>query len=173
MIYLSLLSLLDTKQTTNSSRRPIFQDSRASCLQHPGGMWECGALRLPPLFCIKHHSLMVHSPSPVNLFFVQPFTLLCYGRKMSMNFSGGLFCNHTRSSWERRSEQGLWLKRGFEFLWPSIFRLNQRGWNFTSVISYLAAKTSLRFFAKARVLQKTQLPTPSTKISFGYIFTNL
>lgn len=153
---MSLLSLLDTKQTTNSSRRPTFQGSRASCLQHPGGMWECAALGLLLLFCVKYHSLVVHSSSPVNLFLVQPFTPLCYGRKMNMNYSGGLFCNRTRprpkarsgcedlwttallcetgvkdvwdwGNWERRSEQGLWLKRGFEFPIPIIFCLNQRG----------------------------------------------
>lgn len=155
---MSLLSLLDTKQKINPSRRPIFQDSRATCLQHPGGMWKCAALRLPPLFCVKHHSLMVHSPSPVNLFFVQPFTPPCYGRKMNMNYSGGLFCNHTRSSWERRSEQGLWIKRGFEFLRLRIFCLNKRRWNYTSVTSYLAAKTPLRFFAKARAFTENTAP---------------
>lgn len=94
--FMSLLSLLDTKQTTNSSRRPTFPGSRASCLQHPGGMWECAALGLPFLFCVKYHSLVVHSSSPVNLFLVQPFTPLCSGRKMNMNYSGGLFCDRTR-----------------------------------------------------------------------------
>lgn len=141
---------------------------------------------------------------PEHLFFVQPFAPLSYGRRMNMNYRGGLFCHHMRS----RPTSQIWIWRSVhtannsstsltdvkgymgagklgeeirtgsvakERLWISKtqYLLNQRGWNYTSMISYLAARTSLSFFAKARAFTENSSSHPALKIGFEYIFANL
>lgn len=61
---MSLSSLLVRHQAKKEapSRRPAFQDSTASCLQHPGGRWECAALRLLPYYVPSTLVSQPHGP---------------------------------------------------------------------------------------------------------------